>query len=140
MFRKCLLLLLLSLIFGKATLQIVIAQSSAEHSAERIRVEKLKTDVYRFGLGKDSKVVVKLKDGTQLKGYISQTIEDSFDLTDAKTRQFTTIPYRDVAHIKQQGRSIGAKFALEMGVVAAIIVIAVIKREKGSGICPLGCR
>lgn len=140
MFKKYLSLALVSLMLCGVNLPIISAQSITDNSIERNRLEKIKTEVYRFGLGEKSKVIVKLKDGTQLKGYISQTIENSFDLTDAKTKQFTTIPYRDVAQIKEQGRSIRTKLAFDLGVAALIIVIVAIKGTRSSGVCPLGCK
>ena len=140
MIRKCLSMVLVGLILGAGNLQIVLAQSSADNSAESHGVEKLKTEVYHFGLGEKAKIIVKMKDGTQLKGYISQAIADSFDLTDSKTKQFTTIPYQNVAEVKKQGWSKGAKFAVAIGIVSAIIVVTVVKTKSGLGdFCPLGC-
>ena len=48
---------------------------------------KVKTDVAARGTGKNKRVEVKKKDGTKLKGYVSQAGEDSFTLIDSKTNQ-----------------------------------------------------
>ncbi len=118
MFKKCLSLVLVGLMLYGANLQIISAQTNTDNV-----VEKVKTDVFRRGTGEKSKVVVKMKDGTKMKGYISQTGEDSFDLTDSKTKQTTAVAYRDVAQVKKQGLSKGAKIALGIGIAAAVTVV-----------------
>ncbi len=118
MFKKCLSLVLVGLLMFAANLQIISAQSNTDNA-----VEKMKTGVFRRGTGEKSKVVVKMKDGTKMKGYISQTGEDSFDLTDSKTKQTTAVAYRDVAQVKKQGLSKGAKIALGIGIAAAVTVV-----------------
>lgn len=136
MIRKCLSLALVGLMLYGVNLQTVFAQAASTNA-----VEKIKTDIRKRGMGSEFKVVVKMKDGTKLKGYISQILDDSFDLTDAKTKQPTTIPYRDVAEVKKQGWSTAAKIALGVGIGAvavAAVVGAVAKKGLGS-FCPLGC-
>jgi len=118
MFKKCLSLVFIGLLMFAANLQIISAQTNLGNS-----VEKVKTAVVRRSTGEKSKVVVKMKDGTKIKGYISQTEEDSFDLTDSKTKQTTAVAYRDVAQVKKQGLSKGAKIALGIGIAAAVTVV-----------------
>jgi len=132
MFKKCLSLALVGLMLYGANLQIISAQSNTDKS-----LEKIKTDVFRRGTGEKSKVVVKMKDGIKLKGYISQTGEDSFNLTDSKTKQTNAVAYRDVAEVKKQGWSKGAKIALGVGIAAAVTV-AVIGVAIGRGLDGLG--
>ena len=105
-------------------------------------IEKVKAEVRKRGTGERPKVVVKMKDGRKIEGNISQVLDDSFDLLDAKTKQPTTIPYRDVAQVRKTGWSTAAKVGLGVaigaGVVAAVILGAV--GAKGlDGFCPLGC-
>ncbi len=141
MFKKGLSLFFIGLLVFAAHLQTISAQSSADNSAERNKVEKIKTDVRKRGTGEKSKIVVKMKNGTKIKGYISQTLEDSFDLTNSKTKQPTTILYRDVAQVKKQGLSTGAKVLIGVGIGVAVtaVVIAVGLRDPLGSFCPLGC-
>ena len=118
MMKKYLSLMFIGLLVLAPNLQSVSAQLNPDNAAE-----KVKTDVFRRGTGEKSKVVVKMKDGTKMKGYISQTGEDSFDLTDSKTKQTTAVAYRDVAQVKKQGLSKGAKIALGIGIAAAVTVV-----------------
>ena len=123
-----------------ANLQIIRAQTDAE--LERNRVERIKTNVYRLEDSGKTRVVVKLQNGKKLKGYITKIGEDSFDLTNYKTRQTASVAYRDVAQIKPQGDSSKAgKYALGIAVAAGIVVLVLtLPRRRPSGICPLGCR
>jgi len=132
MFNKCLSLIFIGLLAFTANLQIISAQTNTDNA-----VEKIKTDVLKRGTGEKSKVVVKMKDGTKLKGYISQTGEDSFNLTDSKTRQTNAVAYRDVAEVNKQGWSKGAKIALGVGIAAAVTVV-VIGVAIGRGLDGLG--
>ena len=121
MIKKCLSLVFIGLMLYGVNLQIISAQSNTDNA-----LEKIKTDVSKRGAGEKSKVVVKMKDGTKRKGFISQTGEDSFDLTDSKTKQTTAVAYRDVEQVKKQGLSTGAKIAIGVGIAAvAAVVIAV---------------
>lgn len=139
--RKYLSLVLIALTLCGVNLQILPAQTAADNSPERIKLERLKTKVYRFGLGEKARVSVRLKNGRRIKGYISRTIEDSFDVIGSKTGEITTIPYRDVAQVKKQGRSKGAKIAIGAGITVGVVVLVLTlpgKKPLGS-FCPLGC-
>jgi sRNA-binding regulator protein Hfq len=121
-----------------ANLQSIFAQSKTDKTAEKIKADVSK----RLAKGK-SKVAVKLKNGTKLKGYISRAGEDSFELTNYKTNQTSTIAYDDVAKVKGQGLSSGAKIAIGVGVAAGVVLL-ILTRPGGNpfpdGFCPLGCR
>ena len=142
MFRKYLSLLIVGLLFYGVTLQNVLAQSDADNSAERNRVERIKTNVYRLENTGKTKIVVRLKSGAKLKGYLTKIEEDSFDVTNYKTGQSAAVAYRDVARVEKQGLSKAAKFAIGIVVVAVIVVMVVILPQRGvlDGFCPLGCR
>jgi small nuclear ribonucleoprotein (snRNP)-like protein len=137
MTSKCLSIVFIALLALSANLQNIFAQSSTDKT-----VEKIKADVSKRVARGKTKVVVKLKDGRKLKGYISRTSEDSFNLTDSKTKQTTAIAYDSVAKIKGQGLSAGAKIAIGVGIAAAAVVL-ILTRPGGDpfpgGICPLGC-
>ena len=138
MIRKYLLICLVGLSLVGSNSYAVFARQTADKD-----LEKIKADVQKTGTGaKNAKVVVNLKNGIKLKGYLSQILDDSFDITDPKTGQPTTIPYRDVAKVKRQGWSTGAKVALGIGIGAAVVTLAVLgafKREGLGSFCPLGC-
>ena len=113
---------------------------AATKAADQDKIDKVKADAAkRTG----EKVVVTLKSGSKMKGIVSNVLTDSFDLLDAKTRQPTTIPFRDVEKVKKEGWSTGAKVALGAaigaGVVIAIVFGALANDPFIGPICPLGC-
>ena len=84
---------------------------------------------------------MKLKSGAKLKGYITKTEEESFDLTNYQIRQTVAVPYRDVAQVKSQnGSSKSMKTTLTVAGVAAVVVLVLTLPREDSAICPLGCR
>jgi len=120
-------------------LQIVRAQTDAE--LERNRVERIKTNVYRLEDSGKTKVTIQLQNGKTLKGYITRTGEDSFDVTNYKTQQTIAIAYRDVAQVKPRGGSSkGMKTVLTVVGAAAFVVLVLTLPRGNSPICPLGCR
>jgi hypothetical protein len=82
--------------------------------------DKAKAEVQRRGAGEKSHVKVRLRDKTQLKGYISRIDTDSFQLREEKTGKELTIAYDSVENIHGRGLSTGAKVAIGIGVGAAI--------------------
>lgn len=99
------------LVFGTGS-TLVFAQTNAS------KAEKVKAKVLKFGTSEKKRVKVKILDGKTIKGYISQTGEDSFTLTDSKTNQPVVIAYRDAAEVSS-GWTNGAKIGLIAGAAAA---------------------
>ena len=88
--------------------------------------DKVKAEVAKRGTGRKAKVTVKLKDKTELKGYISNASGDSFTLSDSKTGQVRTLAYSDVAEVKKQGGlSLAAKIGIGVGVTVGVLALVV---------------
>jgi len=106
--------------------------SAAVRSPRQGKVQKVKAEVIRRGVGEKSRVRVKLRDGLELKGFITRIDADSFEVmsdpepTDsppAKDR-LITLRYADVVKIKgPQPRiaSIGTDVGLTIAVVAVLV-------------------
>ncbi len=142
MLKKCLASFFICLMVFAVNLRIIRAQADTEAALERNRVERIKTNVYRLESSRNAKIVVKMKSGAKLKGYITKIGDDSFDLTNYKTKQTTVIIYRDVARVEKQGLSKAGKFAMRIIVLAAIVMLVVTLPRNGGplgGVCPLGC-
>ena len=133
MIKQCLTMILVGLMFCGVNFSTIFAQPTTDNT-----LEKIKTDVSRRGTGEKSKVVVKLKNGTNLKGFIAQTGEDSFDLVDSRTKQTSAIAYRDVAQVKKQGLSTGAKIAIGVGIAAAVTVVVLVVAVRNADLFPKG--
>jgi hypothetical protein len=100
-------------------------ETSQAQQQETKQVAKIKAKVQERGTGENSRVKVKLANGTEVKGYISKVEEESFTVTDRKTRQTTTVPYAEVQKIGGPGLSTGGKIAL-VAVGVAVVVLVVI--------------
>ncbi|MCA1588889.1 MAG: hypothetical protein LC734_00580 [Acidobacteria bacterium] len=118
-------LLLVTLLF--TNLQLVNAQTTGPNNA--VTVEAIKANVAKRGTGEKARVSVRMLNGTKMKGYISQAGDDSFTLTDSKTKQTSTLAYSDVARVKGTGLSTTSKVLIGVGIgiaiTAVVLVIAV---------------
>ena len=84
-------------------------------------VVKIKTDVDKRLRNEKTKVTVRLRNGSELKGRITRAGEDVFTFKDKKgTRD---ISYTDVTKVKGQGLSTGAKFGILTGIITGVVVI-----------------
>ena len=104
---------------------LIAAQTKKDNNEAAI--SKIKDGITERGTGEKKRVNVKLRNGDKLKGYISQSGEDSFMLTDSKTGQATSIAYRDVAKVNSRlskGEKIAVGIALGAAATVAIIVIS----------------
>jgi hypothetical protein len=86
---------------------------------------KIKAKVQKIGAGEKAKVRVKLRDGTELRGYVSSIGNDSFSVTDSGARKASSLSYADVASVKGKGLSTAAKVLIVTGIGLGIVVAIV---------------
>ena len=110
-------------------------QTPQSQTQETPQSAKAKAQVQKRGIGEKSRVKVKLRDNTEVKGYISKIEETSFAVTDKKTGQVTAIPYADVDKIRGPGLSTAAKIGIgvAVGVGIAAVVLSLALRAALSG-------
>ncbi|MGI8555100.1 MAG: hypothetical protein ACR2LT_01935 [Pyrinomonadaceae bacterium] len=92
--------------------------------------EKVKMNITKLGTGKNAKIEVKLKNGTKLKGYIGQINENNFVIVDEKTGVATEVPYPNAKKVKGNNLSNGAKIAIAVGILAAIVLFTIYAASK----------
>jgi small nuclear ribonucleoprotein (snRNP)-like protein len=82
----------------------------------------VKAQMRKIGIGESSVVRVKLNDGTELRGYLSQIENDSFTITDKATNKATSVSYGDVRSLKLKGKGLptGAKVLIVVGIGVAV--------------------
>jgi hypothetical protein len=117
-------LLLQSFAAMPASAAAVAAKTQAERDAQTL--EEVKVKVARLGVGERARATVKFKDGTKLKGYISQANEAEFIVRDRKTNAPTVVLYRDVARVdSNRGHSTARNVALgtAIGVGSVLTVL-----------------
>ena len=88
MLKKILSILLIGLVMNLA-----VVTTFAQTKKEKEVADKVKSEITKLGVGTDAKVQVKLKDGTKIKGYVSEIGDDQFVVINEKTSQATPIPY-----------------------------------------------
>src|SRR4051812_19905505 len=86
---------------------------------------EVKEAIEKRGVGKHSRTKVKLQDGREVKGYISQIGNSSFQITEQKSGRTTSISYADVSTVRGPGLSTGAKIAIAAGAGVAIVIVAI---------------
>lgn len=85
---------------------------------------KVKAEVVKRLNKKEEHVKVRLRNGTEVRGYITQTSDNGFTLFIEKTKTATDIAYADVQHVEGRGMSKTKKIAIAVGIGAAIFAAA----------------
>ena len=126
-----------SSIFFLAVLFLVNGEPAFSQTDAVAGDRKVKSQVEKLGTG--AKVTVKMKDGTKLRGSISQILDDSFDVTLGKAAQSSIISYRDVESVKRRGWSNSAKIVtgvLVGGAAAVTLIVILVKSGNGGPFNP----
>ena len=85
----------------------------------------MRAGILKLGVGPDARVAIKLRDNVKLAGYISEVKDDSFVVTDLKTRAATAVSYSDVAQVKGHNLSDGAKTAIGVAIGGGLLFLIV---------------
>ena len=99
-------------------IQRVGAQTSNDQA-----IEKIKAKVQKIGVGTNAKVEVKLRDNTQMRGYITDSNQDSFTMFDKNSGSNKTVSYADATQVKKSSGAFSTKSLIIIGAVAAGAVI-----------------
>jgi len=84
-------------------------------------VVRIKTDIAKRLRDAKTNVTLRLRDGSELKGRITQAAENMFTLKAKNTQR--DISYADVTKVKGNGLSKGAKFGILTGFIAGAVII-----------------
>lgn len=121
MFKKYLTLFITIFVINLSLGASVFAKDSSDKEAEF--AEKVKVNITKLGTGIDAKVKLKLKDGTKLKGYISQINADSFVVVNEKSGAISEVSYSSPKQVKGNNLSGGVALAIGIGLIAAFVII-----------------
>lgn len=116
---KTMSLLLIGFLLNLSFLHTTIFAESKEEK----HTAKVKAGIAKLGIGSESRVIVKLRDKTEIKGYISEITEDSFTVVSEKTNSVTKIPYSHAKQVKGNNLSTGVKVAIAFGIFIALAVV-----------------
>ena len=76
----------------------IAAAQGESKEAKRARI--MKSQIDRVGTGPKARIEIRLRDKTDLKGYVSEAADDHFVITDEKTSTTTTVAYVQVEKVK----------------------------------------
>jgi len=126
MFRRMFAMMLSGLILFTA---FGFQPASAQTLRDQQATEKIRTKVQKMGLGTHARVEVKLRDNTQMKGYIRDADQNSFTVVDSKTGSSQTVSYADTATVKKAGGGLSTKTWIILGAAAvgAVVTWVVVK-------------
>ena len=125
MLKKIFLMTIVTLVVNLTIVPFAFASDKAEKEAKF--AEKVKTEITKLGVGKDARIKVKLKDGTKLKGYVSEIKDSEFVVTDLKTGTSTSVAYSNAKQVKGNNLSSSVVIAIGVGVVVVIFLILLSK-------------
>lgn len=126
MFKRVLAIMLMGMLLA---MTVGLQQANAQSGQNDPRVTKVRTDVFKLGVGEKARVEVKLRDNSKLKGYILEAKADSFTVVDSENGYRQTIAYADVDKVKKAGSGFSTRSWLILGAAAvgAVATWAIVK-------------
>lgn len=125
MLKRFLSFLLAALLIQLALVTPASAKSG-EGDKQAQRAEKVKAGIAKLGVGEAARVKVKLQSGEKLDGYIREVSSENFVVMDTKRGEAVTVSYPQVKQVKGNNLSTGARIAIGVAIVAAILTIIVL--------------
>ena len=121
MFTKFIVMVLIALCINLSGVLAINAQTQNNREDENLR--KVKTNVAKIFGGKRGKVTVKYKNGTKIKGYITEVKDENFSVSNSKTGNITVVQYADVESVNKNA---GLPTAAKVGLISAAVVVGLI--------------
>jgi hypothetical protein len=100
-------------------------KSPAHAQPQSDQTAKVKAEVVNRLNKKEEHVKIRLRNGTEVKGYITQTSDNGFTLSNEKTKTGTDIAYADVQHVEGRGMSKTKKIAIGVGIGVGVFAAMV---------------
>ena len=120
-----------SILLSGTFLLVPLGFRSAKAQTGKVgEADQIRTKVERLGVGRSSRVEVKMQDGTRVKGYVSKLEPDSFDVTDLDSGAAQTLAFAQVTQLKKVkgGPSKRTWIIIGAAAVAAIVIgVTVVK-------------
>jgi hypothetical protein len=129
MYKKLLSVALVTLLVGFVAVAPAYAGSREEKQARF--TEKVRAGIAKLGTGEQTRIQVKLIDKTRLDGYISEATQDDFVVVNPNTGAATRVTYAQVKQVKGNNLSTGAKIAIGLAALAAILAILLFLENYG---------
>ena len=119
MFRRFLSLVLMTAIFGGG----MVVSAATPKTGDEKRAKKVKAEIRKLGTGPDAQIKLKLRDKTELEGYVSEANETDFTVVNSHDGAATTVAYPQVGQARGNNLNGGVKIALYVGVAVALTYV-----------------
>ena len=100
-----------------------IARTALAQQLTDPTVAKVRAEIVRRFRDERRNVTLRLRNGSELTGRITQAAENWFSLKEKTTGTQRDISYADVTKVKGKGLSKGAKFGILTGIIAGAVII-----------------
>jgi hypothetical protein len=100
----------LAMVVMGALTQLTVAEPVLAMSVSHERIEHVRVALTKMKPGPETQIVVKLRDGSTVTGFLDQVREHSFFITDRQGQVVTQVAYQNVTHLST--RSIGVNIAI----------------------------
>lgn len=102
----------------------LLARTQANTDAQLL--DKVRSKIARLGVGEKAKATLRLKDGTKVKGYVSQVRETDVVIRDRKTDQPTPVLLTDIAKVDDnRGHGTAKKIGIGVAIGAGAVLIVI---------------
>lgn len=118
---KVMSMMLIALVINLTIMPLSVSAKEGKAEREAKFAQKVKTEIAKLGTGTDSKVKVKLKNGTKIEGYISEINDEGFVVTNANGKS-TSVAYHHAKQVSGRNTKLGIAFAI--GLVAVLLILA----------------
>jgi hypothetical protein len=96
--------------------------SATAQTKEERQIAKIKQTVEKYRIDPQSKITAVMKQGRDIKGYVSEVGENSFVVTNPKKGTSITVQYADVSYINKPFPLWG-KIAIGVGIAGAVVAL-----------------
>src|SRR5262245_9190841 len=122
---------LVATVMMAALTQLTVAEPLLAMSVSHEHVEHVRVALTKMKPGPETQIVVKLRDGRTVTGFLDQVREHSFFITDRNGQVVTQVAYQNVTHLN--ARSTVANIAIigiAVGVGFLILTMVLISQSK----------
>lgn len=120
MFKKIATLILLGFVLNLFFYTPLRANNSVKESKN---ARKVKNEIIKLGSGTQSIVKLKLRDKSELQGYVKEIGDESFTVVDRQSNKETEVSYAKVKKARGQNYSTGQKILIVVGLIFLVGMI-----------------
>lgn len=86
------------------------------------KAQKVRAAIARLGTGEQTRVAVRLLNGTRVKGYISSASDETFTVSDPTSGLQQEVRYSEIAQISGQNLTSNQKIAIGTAILLAFLL------------------